>query len=109
MARNKTDLPLPDPPTNPNLALKDEREMVEHDMIAKADHKVAGADVRECPARAPRLLIPIEAKKMANNPSSTITRKIDLTTEEVVCSPSDFALPFTLRTSVQRGRRSPRP
>ena len=36
---------------------------------------------------------------MANNPSSTITRKIDLTTEEVVWSPSNSALPFTLRPS----------
>ena len=38
---------------------------------------------------------------MANRPSSTITRKMDLTTELVVCSPSDSALPLTLRPSAQ--------
>src|ERR1044072_561256 len=36
---------------------------------------------------------------MAKIPSSTITRKIDLTTELVVCSPSDSALPCTCRPS----------
>ena len=36
---------------------------------------------------------------MANRPSSTITRKIDFTTEAVVCRPSDSALPFTCRPS----------
>jgi hypothetical protein len=30
---------------------------------------------------------------MANRPSSTITRKIDFTTDAVVCRPSDSALP----------------
>ena len=34
---------------------------------------------------------------MANSPSITITRKIASTTEDVVCSPSDSALPFTAR------------
>ena len=45
--------------------------------------------------------MPIEAKKMANSPSRTMTRKIDFTTEAVVCRPSDSALPFTLRPAVQ--------
>ena len=34
---------------------------------------------------------------MANRPSSTMTRKIDFTTEVVVCRPSDSALPFTFK------------
>ena len=45
--------------------------------------------------------IPIEAKKIANTPSRTMTRKIDFTTEVVVCRPSDSALPFTRRPSLQ--------
>ena len=38
---------------------------------------------------------------MANNPSSTITRKIDFTTEAVVLSPSNSALPLTCSPSAQ--------
>src|SRR5947209_6458768 len=45
--------------------------------------------------------MPIEEKKMANRPSTTITRKIDFTTEVVVCRPSDSALPWTRRPSAQ--------
>ena len=39
--------------------------------------------------------MPIDAKKIANKPSRTITRKIDFTTEAVVWRPSDSALPLT--------------
>src|SRR5262249_42653620 len=42
---------------------------------------------------------PIEAKNTANTPSMTITKKIDLTTDTVVCRPSDSALPLTWRPS----------
>ena len=38
---------------------------------------------------------------MANTPSSAITRKIDLTTEEVVLRPSEAALPSTSNPSTQ--------
>ena len=38
---------------------------------------------------------------MANKPSSTMTRKIDSTTETVVCMPSNSALPFTAMPSTQ--------
>ena len=38
---------------------------------------------------------------MANRPSRTMTRKIDFTTEAVVCRPSDSALPFTCSPSAQ--------
>ena len=38
---------------------------------------------------------------MAKMPSKTITRKIDLTTELVVFSPSDSALPCTCKPSTQ--------
>jgi len=37
---------------------------------------------------------------MANMPSSTITKKIDFTTDVVVCRPSDSALPLTLSPSL---------
>ena len=57
-----------------------EGKMVEHDLVAEADDEVAHLDDRSLRHRH----IPIEAKKIANRPSSTITRKIDWTTEAVV-------------------------
>ena len=45
--------------------------------------------------------IPIEAKKIANTPSITMTKKIPFTTEDVVCWPSDSALPCTASPSTQ--------
>src|SRR5436305_1739632 len=45
--------------------------------------------------------IPIEAKKIANTPSMTMTKKIPFTTDAVVCCPSDSALPCTARPSTQ--------
>src|SRR5690242_3778620 len=45
--------------------------------------------------------MPIEEKKMAKRPSTTITRKIDFTTDVVVCSPRDSALPWTRMPSAQ--------
>ena len=62
--------------------------MIEHGLVAEADDEVVHADRPARPARPCH--IPIEAKKMANRPSSTITRKIDFTTEAVVCSPSEL-------------------
>ena len=43
--------------------------------------------------------IPIEAKITANTPSRTITKKMALTTDTVVCRPSDSALPLTWKPS----------
>src|SRR5205085_1178675 len=77
-----------------------QRQMVDHHLPAEADHKVMHANGKF----GERLLhryIPIDAKKIANRPSSTITRKIDFTTDVVVCLPSDSALPFTRRPSLQ--------
>src|SRR5581483_12185039 len=45
--------------------------------------------------------IPIAAKKMANTPSITMTKKMPFTTEAVVCWPSDSAEPCTARPSTQ--------
>ncbi len=45
--------------------------------------------------------IPIDAKKMANTPSMTMTKKIPFTTDDVVCWPSDSALPCTASPSTQ--------
>src|SRR4051794_6953703 len=76
--------------------------MVEHHVVAEANHQVAHADCEGIgEGLHARAHIPIAAKKMANRPSSTITRKIDLTTEVVVCSPSDSALPLTRSPSEQ--------
>src|ERR1700676_3933407 len=84
-----------------DLALSDiQRQMVDHDMLAEPDHEVADAD-RELRGSFLHRHIPIDAKKIANSPSSTITRKIDFTTEVVVCLPSDSALPFTRKPSLQ--------
>src|SRR6476619_4559083 len=74
--------------------------MIEHGLAAKADHEVADAD-RELLLRLLHRHIPIEAKKIAKRPSRTITRKIDFTTDVVVCRPSDSALPFTRNPSLQ--------
>src|ERR1700724_2261540 len=74
--------------------------MVDHDMPAEADDKIMHA-YGELPGRFLHRYIPIDAKKTANSPSSTITRKIDFTTEVVVCLPSDSALPFTRKPSLQ--------
>src|SRR6267142_5316790 len=74
--------------------------MVDHDMLAETNHKIADAN---CKLRGLILhrYIPIDAKNTANNPARTITRKIDFTTEVVVCWPSDSALPFTRKPSLQ--------
>src|SRR5262249_46496942 len=74
--------------------------MVDHDLATKADHEIAHAN-SEFGHRGLHRYIPIEAKKIANRPSSTITRKIDLTTDVVVCLPSDSALPLTRNPSLQ--------
>src|SRR6202158_5561671 len=69
-------------------------------MAAEADHEVMHA-YRKLFADFLHPEIPTDAKKTANTPSSTITRKIDFTTEVVVCLPSDSALPFTRKPSLQ--------
>src|ERR1700682_3922346 len=74
--------------------------MVDHDLPAESDNEVMDAN-RELRRRLLHRYIPIDAKNTANSPSSTITRKIDFTTEVVVCLPSDSALPFTRRPSLQ--------
>src|SRR5512147_230142 len=74
--------------------------MVDDRVAAEADDQVADVN-GQFGGCLHRTYIPIEAKKMANRPSSTITRKIDFTTEAVVCSPSDSALPLTSNPSAQ--------
>src|SRR5947208_16081991 len=68
-----------------NLALADiDRQMVDHDPPAEADHKLVHTN-GELRGHLLHRYIPIDAKNTANNQSTTITRKIDLTTEVVVC------------------------
>ena len=90
MVRINTDLPPPEAPTSPRISpLADvERQMVDHHLPAETDHEVMNAD-RELRGHLLHRYIPIDAKNTANRPSSTITRKIDFTTEVVVCLPSD--------------------
>src|SRR5215468_6391827 len=83
-----------------DFALADiERKAIDHDLAAESDHEVADAD-RELLRDLRHHYIPIDAKKTANRPSSTMTRKIDFTTEVVVCLPSDSALPLTRKPSL---------
>src|SRR5579872_5153340 len=77
--------------------------MIQHDLAAEADHEIAHANGEGHIhfLHLSHRYIPIDAKKTANKPSSTMTRKIDFTTEVVVCLPSDSALPLTRRPSLQ--------
>src|SRR3984957_9582315 len=75
-----------------------ERRAVEHGRVAEADGEIAHADHGGVAGHAH---IPIAAKNMAKKPSSTMTRKIDLTTDEVVFRPSEAALPSTSKPSTQ--------
>src|SRR6516225_12501893 len=73
--------------------------MIDDRVTAKADHEIAHSD--GCCLARHGYYIPIAAKNTANRPSSTITRKIDFTTDAVVCLPSDSALPRTRKPSEQ--------
>src|SRR6185295_2268625 len=84
-----------------NLAALDvEVEPVEHPRLAELHGNVANPD-DGVGNLARHGHIPIDAKKMANTPSITITKKIPFTTEDVVCWPSDSALPCTANPSTQ--------
>src|SRR5580693_1832265 len=75
-----------------------ERRAVEHGCVAETDSEIAHADHGGVARHAH---IPMAAKNMAKKPSSTMTRKIDLTTDAVVFSPSEAALPSTSKPSTQ--------
>src|SRR4051794_17240086 len=84
-----------------NLAALDvEVESVEHPRGAELHGDVANPD-DGVGSLACHGHIPIAAKKMANTPSITMTKKIPFPTEEVVCWPSDSALPCTANPSTQ--------
>ena len=91
--RSSTDLPPPDAPTTPRISPRrtSSERWSSTICVAEADHEVAHLDRRLVASGASiGDHIPIEAKKMANTPSSTMTRKIDFTTEAVVCSAERF-------------------
>src|SRR5581483_319759 len=79
-------------------ALEIEVEILQHVALAEPDAQVAHAD--DVLLRR-RHYMSIPAKKIANKPSSTMTRKIAFTTDAVVCSPSDSAEPATRKPSTQ--------
>src|ERR1700712_150363 len=76
-----------------------ERQVIEHDVLAKADDEAADADCGGL--NSVHAHIPMPAKNTANSPSRTIIMKIDSTTEAVVRTPSDSVLPLTRRPSAQ--------
>ena len=102
MVRVSTDLPAPDGTDEAEdfAALDVEIEAVEHLGRAELHRDVANPDDGVGCFRRHRH-IPIEAKKIANTPSITMTKKIPFTTDEVVCWPSDSALPCTASPSTQ--------
>src|SRR6185503_4544750 len=80
-------------------ALDVEVQSLEDVGLAETDNKVAHTDNVFGRRGSHHILIP--AKNIANKPSITMTRKIAFTTEAVVCSPSDSALPSTRSPSTQ--------
>ena len=128
MVRNSTDLPVPDPPTKPdNLAAKYvEIEIVVDDVVAELgahaaqlQHDVAAVAMVDELAALEQLgrrgLLGMflrrgggighhtsASRKMIEKiASSTITQKIDSTTDLVVSWPTLSALPLTCRPSKQ--------
>ncbi len=98
MVRISTDLPAPEPPTKPRISPRQTSRSTASSTMRSPKPTMTPRTsmiVSRCPLTA-IAHIPIEAKKMANRPSSTITRKIDSTTDAVVCRPSDSALPLHL-------------
>src|SRR6185295_1094032 len=84
-----------------DLAAADvERKPVEHVFFPESNRQVAHRNCRGLRRFRHRTHIPIEAKKIANRPSRTMTRKIDFTTDVVVCNPNDSALPLTRNPSL---------
>src|SRR6202022_1129183 len=79
-------------------ALDVEIEPVQHLGRAELHRDIANPDDGVGDFRRHRH-IPIEAKKIANTPSMTMTKNIPFTTEDVVCCPSDSALPCTASPS----------
>src|SRR5690606_30825579 len=70
-------------------------EIVVHGLAAEAVHQSAHLDQRFAVHQ------PISMNNSAAMASIRITMKIDCTTLEVVCSPTDCALPLTLKPSRQ--------
>ena len=96
IVRVRTDLPCPDGPTKPRdlAAIDVEVEPLHHDLAAEADHEVAHADddvarrgaVERRGGRGHLVhgdQKSMAAKNTAKSPSSTMTMKIDFTTEAV--------------------------
>ena len=94
MVRVSTDLPAPEGPTKPRISPRfTSRSRRSRTLVCAELHRdIANPDDRVGYFRRHRH-IPIDAKKIANTPSMTITKKIPFTTEDVVCCPSDSALP----------------
>ncbi len=102
MVRVSTDLPAPDGPTKPRISprltsrLSPSSTRVVPNCTVMSRTRMMASEISPRHAH-----IPIDAKKMANTPSMTMTRKIPFTTDDVVCWPSDSALPCTASPSTQ--------
>ena len=109
MVRSRTDLPVPDPPTNPTISPRKtiEVELVVDDVVAEL-----GAHAAQAQHDVPTVTVIDELaafghytsasrKMIENTASSTMTQKIDSTTDFVVSWPTLSALPRTWRPSKQ--------
>ena len=102
MVRVSTDLPAPEGPTKPRISprltsrLSPSRILVAPNCTVMSRTRMMAS---VCLARHRH--IPIDAKKIANTPSMTMTKKIPCTTDDVVCWPSNSALPSTASPSTQ--------
>ena len=103
MVRVSTDLPAPEGPTKPRISPRLTSRSSPSSTLRRAElhGDVAHPDDGVGAFRRAMAHIPIAAKKMANTPSITMTKKIPFTTDDVVCWPSDSALPCTASPSTQ--------
>src|SRR5207244_10312588 len=82
-------------------ALDVEVEAIEHPRLTELNRDVADPDDGVGIGLQRHGHIPIDAKKIANTPSITMTKKMPFTTDAVVCWPSDSAEPCTANPSTQ--------
>ena len=102
MVRVSTDLPAPEGPTKPRISPRLTSRLSPSSTLVRAELHRDVANPDDGVGRfGGHRHIPIEAKKIANTPSITMTKKMPFTTDEVVCCPSDSALPSTASPSTQ--------
>ncbi len=76
-----------------------ERQMVDHDLGGRSRPRGRARGMAYSVIGWRHRYIPIDAKKTAKHPSSTITRKIDFTAEVVVCLRANSSSPSRARSA----------